>query len=132
MQTYYGEDGYAFDGARTLALIDDFVRQPALGALWAAVDGTRVVGYLVVTLGFSFEYGGRDAFVDELYIAEDARGQGLGSAAMDIAEAYCAALGVRAMHLEVEPHRTPALEMYRRRGFEAHGRPLMTKRVDAS
>lgn len=69
----------------------------------------------------------RDAFLDELYIEDTARGVGLGPEALEIAEAYCRETGVRALHLEVEERRESARALYRRSGFEAHGRELMTK-----
>jgi GNAT superfamily N-acetyltransferase len=87
---------------------------------------------MAVALGFSFEYRGREAFVDELFIAESHRGRGLGREALEIAEAYCREAGVNALHLEVERHREDALELYRRRGFTDHGRTLMTKWLTAS
>jgi GNAT superfamily N-acetyltransferase len=132
MADYYAQDGYTFiaDEARAAArmLIDD----PSLGRLWVARDEGAVVGYVAVALGFSFEYRGREAFVDELLIAESHRGRGLGREALEVAERYCRQQGVNALHLEVERHRETALELYRRRGFEDHNRYLMTKWLSRS
>jgi diamine N-acetyltransferase len=127
MHGYYAHDGYTFvaEEARAAALM--LIDHPSLGRLWVAVHGDTVVGYVAVALGFSFEYRGREAFVDELFIAQTHRGRGLGREALEIAEAYCREAGVNALHLEVERHREPALELYRRRGFEDYGRYLMTK-----
>jgi diamine N-acetyltransferase len=132
MRGYYEQDGYAFvepeARAATLMLIND----PSLGRLWVVRDGPSVVGYVAVALGFSFEYRGREAFVDELYIAESHRGRGLGGEALEIAETYCRDAGVNALHLEVEGHRDAALGLYRSRGFENFNRHLMTKWLAAS
>ena len=132
MRGYYAQDGYTFveDEARAAALM--LINDPALGRLWVVRDRDTVVGYLAVALGFSFEYRGREAFVDELLIAESHRGRGLGREALELAETYCREAGVNALHLEVERHREPALELYRRRGFEDFGRFLMTKWLSAS
>ncbi|MCL4845213.1 MAG: GNAT family N-acetyltransferase [Acidobacteria bacterium] len=127
MREYYAEDGYSFVGASARDVILRLTRDASLGRLWVAPREGRVVGYLAVTLGFSLEYGGRDAFLDELYIEDTARGVGLGREALEIAEAYCRETGVRALHLEVEERRESARALYRRSGFEAHGRELMTK-----
>jgi len=127
MRKYYAEDGYPFADAEARQAVTDLVRDDNLGRLWAILDQTRIVGYLAVTLGFSLEYRGRDAFIDELFVAEEARGKGLGREALEMAEAYCRERGVKALHLEVERHREPAYELYRRTGFETHDRFLMTK-----
>jgi GNAT superfamily N-acetyltransferase len=132
MRGYYAQDGYPFvqSDARAAALA--LIHEPHLGRLWVTCDGDRVVGYVAATLGFSFEYRGREAFVDELFIAEGHRGRGLGREALRVAEAWCREKGVNAMHLEVERHREPALELYRRSGFEDHGRYLLTKWIGGS
>ena len=137
MRGYYEQDGYTFveEEARAAALA--LIKDPHLGRLWVAVDGDAVgggavVGYLAVALGFSFEYRGREAFVDELLIAESHRGRGLGREALQVAEAYCREAGVNALHLEVERHRDTALALYRRRGFEDYERYLMTKWLTGS
>jgi diamine N-acetyltransferase len=132
MRGYYEQDGYTFveAEARTAALA--LIQDPHLGRLWVTCDCDAVVGYVAVALGFSFEYRGREAFVDELYIAESHRGHGLGAKALEVAEAYCREMAVNALHLEVEGHREQALELYRRWGFEDFDRYLMTKWVTAS
>ncbi|HEX6156968.1 MAG TPA: GNAT family N-acetyltransferase, partial [Burkholderiales bacterium] len=132
MRGYYEEDGYTFVEAEARAAALMLIGDPALGRLWVAHAGKIVVGYVAVALGFSFEYRGREAFLDELLIAESHRGQGLGREALEVAEAYCREAGVNALHLEVEGHRENALELYRRFGFEDYDRYLMTKWLGAS
>jgi GNAT superfamily N-acetyltransferase len=132
MRGYYAQDGYTFIESEARAAALTLIGDPAIGRLWVAHEGKAVVGYVAVALGFSFEYRGREAFVDELQIAESHRGRGLGREALEVAEAWCREAGVNALHLEVERHRENALELYRRRGFQDYGRYLMTKWVSAS
>lgn len=127
MRTYCAEDGYPFVDAEARQAVRQLLGDPALGGLWVAQHDGRVAGYLAVTLGFSLEYRGRDAFIDELYVAPFARGAGLGREAIRLAEAYCRERGVRALHLEVEPHREAARALYRDSGFQALPRTRMTR-----
>jgi GNAT superfamily N-acetyltransferase len=127
MRGYYAQDGYTFVDAEARAAALMLINDPSLGRLWVAQDGETIVGYVAVALGFSFEYRGREAFVDELFIAQTHRERGLGREALEIAEAYCREAGVNALHLEVERHRENAVELYKRRGFADFGRYLMTK-----
>jgi len=127
MRGYYEEDGYTFVEAEARGACRMLIGDPALGALFVTCDGARVVGYVAVALGFSFEYRGREAFVDELFIAQTHRGRGLGREALEVAEAYCREAGVNALHLEVEKHRDNAQALYRRWGFADFDRFLMTK-----
>ena len=127
MRGYYAQDGYTFDAeeARAAALL--LIGDPGIGRLWVACESDQVVGYVAVALGFSFEYRGREAFVDELFIAESHRARGLGREALDLAETWCREAGVNALHLEVERHRGTAQALYRSRGFEDYDRYLLTK-----
>ena len=117
MAEYYSEDGYPFNEEQSRAQLTRFINSPTLGNLYVATADKTVVGYLAITFGFSFEYGGQDAFIDELYIVEKYRGKGLGQEAMKLAEIYCKNKGVQALHLEVERHRTAAISLYEKEVF---------------
>ncbi len=100
---------------------------PDRGRLWVLVVDGKLVGYIVLTLGFSFEFFGTDAFIDELYVLPEYRRRGFGLDAVKYLEAEAHKLGVNAVHLEVDEGNEPAFELYRRMGFEDHNRFLMTK-----
>ena len=129
MREYYEFDHLPFDEQVARAALAKFVDDEALGRVWLISDGGSTVGYLVLTLGYSLEYGGRDAFIDEVYIRAGHRGQGIGQGALAFAEDVCRSLGVRALHLEVERANTSAHSLYRKVGFVDHDRYLMTKRI---
>ena len=131
MQQFYPEARYPFDREKARAALEPFLADPALGRTWLFRDGAAAVGYFVLTLGWSLEYGGRDAFVDELFVSPSHRGRGLGRRALEVIDEACRELGVRALHLEAEKDNLPAAGLYRQRGFEDHGRRLMTKTVRA-
>jgi len=131
MERFYAEEKYPFDRAKARAAIEPFLAEPGLGRAWLFRDGGAAVGYFVLTLGFSLEYGGRDAFVDELFVSPSHRGEGLGRRALEVIHEACLELGVRALHLEVEKDNVPAAELYRKNGFEDHDRRLMTRRFTA-
>lgn len=116
-----------FDEPRRRRSWATFVADGSLGKAWVICEGERPIGYVVLTFGFSFEYGGRDAFVDGLYVDEKYRGRGIGRRAMEFVEAQAREIGVRAVHLEATHGNEPALELYRRLGYFAHERFLMTK-----
>lgn len=130
IREFYVIDGYPFSEDEVGEVLGALLADPALGRVWIAEDEVgAAAGYLVLVLGYSLEFRGRDAFVDELYVREAYRGHGLGSAALDLAEEACREMGVRALHLEVERENTGAQALYRRRGFRDHDRYLMTRWV---
>jgi GNAT superfamily N-acetyltransferase len=107
----------------------DLLAHPELGRVIAIELESQPVGYYVLTLGYSLEHLGRDAFLDELYLREAHHGKGIGARALDHAAELAAQLGVRALHLEVDHVNPRARALYERNGFVAHERALMTRRI---
>ena len=127
-EAFHAEDGHALDEGGRGALAAIAAGEPLARAWLFELEG-RAVGYGVLTLGFSVEYGGRDGFLDDFYLAPDARGRGLGRQALAFLEAEARALGIRVLHLEVEAGNGRAETLYRRSGFRDNGRRLMSKRL---
>jgi ribosomal protein S18 acetylase RimI-like enzyme len=119
-----------FDEAQRRAIFDRFVGDSTYGKAWLIVCDEKYVGYVVLTVSFSFEYRGYDAFIDELYIAKEYRRRGIGRQAMEFVEVAAAELGVNAIHLEVTKGNDPAIGLYRRVGYADNERFLMTKWLD--
>src|SRR5262249_12092630 len=97
------------------------------GRAWLFSVNDELAGYVILTLGYSFEYRGREAFIDELFVESKFRGEGLGRQAMEFVEQRARELGVNVVHLEVDRGNDPALALYRRTGYVDHDRYLMTK-----
>lgn len=116
-----------FDPVRARRALADLVEHPSWGRVWLICDGEAIVGYLALTYGYSLEFHGRDAFVDELYIRPTHRGRGWGALAMKHAEVSARSAHVTALHLEVGRENAAAQGFYRRLGYADHDRYLMTK-----
>jgi ribosomal protein S18 acetylase RimI-like enzyme len=116
-----------FDEGKVRAALEKFLAHAELGQAWLLWLREKPVGYVILTLGYSFEFRGRDAFVDELYIEPEFRRKGLGRSAMEFVEKKAREREVNAVHLEVDCDNDAAAELYRRAGYADHGRHLMTK-----
>ena len=100
-QAFHREDGHPLDAVGEQAVVLITAGEP-LARAWLVRQAEAVIGYLVLTLGYSVEYGGRDGFIDDLYLMPHARGQGMGRALLQFALSQAAALGIKTLHLEVE------------------------------
>jgi ribosomal protein S18 acetylase RimI-like enzyme len=116
-----------FDEPGARKTFRQFLSLPAFGRVWLLREGNASVGYIVLTIGFSFEFHGHDAFIDELYIEAAFRRRGYGRQAVAFLEKEATKMGVNAVHLEVDRGNDPAFELYRRSGYKDHDRFLMTK-----
>ena len=115
-----------FVEAEATRSVEQLLGDPSFGRLWLISADGATVGYVVMSFDFSLEYRGRNAWVDELFVRSTHRGQGIGKRALEFFEAQAKELGVTVMHLEVN-HGNPAIDLYRRLGYEDHHRYLMSK-----
>jgi len=131
MREYYEFDHLPFDERIARVALEKILRDDTLGRVWLIQDSGEAVGYVVLTLGYSLEYHGRDAFIDEIYIRESHRGRGLGMKAINFVEDVCRNLDVQALHLEVERANKSAQAFYHKVGFEDHERFMLTKKISS-
>ena len=85
------------------------------GHVWVAQDGEHLVGYAVLTWGWSIESGGREALLDEVYAGRS--GSGIGMALVEQCLRAAQEAGARAIFLETEIDNDAARRWYRRHGF---------------
>lgn len=130
IREYYAYDGHEFIETKVQAALKEIFNNSTLGKVWLISWNDEVIGYLILTFGFSVEFGGRDAFVDEFYIREAYRGKGLGRKAIEFVEETARKLGVKAVHLEVNRSNTNSQEVYRKLGFKDRDYYLMTRLLE--
>jgi len=127
MQAYYEYDGHGFDREKARSALLGLLRDSRYGRAWLVLDGDQAVGYVVLCFGYSLEWLGRDAFVDEFYLLEEYRRRGWGRKTMEFLEEAARAVGVRALHLEVVRENTAALQVYGKLGFVEHDSTFLSK-----
>jgi ribosomal protein S18 acetylase RimI-like enzyme len=121
-------EGIAVDPQVLAAALDCLLGDPGLGGAWLIERDGAVVGYAIVTFGYDLEFGGRDAYLTELWIDPPERGGGAGGEALRLLAPALRALDVQALHLVVRPE-NPALRLYERSGFVVSPRLFMTRRL---
>jgi ribosomal protein S18 acetylase RimI-like enzyme len=129
MRQFYKIDSYPFDEQIARRALQDLVDDASKGRVWLIMWNDEAIGYVAITFGYSLEYHGRDAFIDELFIHADYRHQGLGTKVMQFVLDECPKLGVHALHLEVEHKNIAGQRLYRKFGFADKNRYMMTKRI---
>lgn len=130
MREFYLHEELAFDEAMARRALEGILGNDLFGRVFLILAGEDVAGYTVLTFGYSLEFHGRDAFVDELFLHEQFRGQGIAGQVLEFLAAICQENGILALHLEVERKNAAAQRAYQKFGFADHDRYLMTKWLD--
>jgi ribosomal protein S18 acetylase RimI-like enzyme len=129
LERFDASQGYRFDAALARRALGELLAKPELGRVYRILAAGETAGYAALTFGFSLEWGGRDAFLDEIYLEPGWRGRGLGRAALRALIEEARAAGVRALHLEVEAGNAAGQALYRAEGFAGGERQLLSRRL---
>lgn len=129
MKEFYSSDNYPFELKVSKKLLIEFINNSDFGRAWLILSDDKIVGYVILTFIFSFEYQGRIAFLDELYLIDTAREKGIGSQTLLFIKTVSQKLSLKLIYLELEKHNLKADKLYLKSGFEIHNRKLMKYKI---
>jgi GNAT superfamily N-acetyltransferase len=128
VRAFHAEDGHPIS-ERGLTAVRVMLEPDSLqGSIMLLKAGEQPGGYGALCLGFSIEYEGREAFIDDLYIVPALRGHGYGRLLFDALEREARASGCSVIHLEVMPG-NPVKRWYESLGYVDRRSTLLTKRM---
>ena len=118
MRVFYASPAVLSNGSEEIFIndVENCVNDsPYLEGYIIATEQKEILGYGMVAKSFSTEFGKPCMWIEDLYLKEDVRGQGIGSSFLNyIAEKYPEAI----LRLEVEEENQRAIHTYRKCGFE--------------
>ena len=125
---FHGEEGlHKTDEQRRDALAPLLDGIPH-GCVYLIGPARAPLGYVVVTFGWSVEFGGMDGFVDEIYIRPAVRGRGIATEVLSELPKALAGAGLKALHLEVGRENEVAQRLYARSRFQPRDRYMLMTR----
>jgi ribosomal protein S18 acetylase RimI-like enzyme len=127
MAPFNAEEGVVWSAANARPVVARLIEDSSLGAIGIIENEGDLAGYGVLTWGFDLEWGGRDAFLTELYLIPSARGQRIGTLALSLLEEVAQAQGASALHLMVRPENGRAVSLYAAAGYKSPPRTLLSK-----
>lgn len=89
------------------------------GTVWVAVDNDRVIGYLAGSIDGKPSYATKSlAELENFYIDEEYRRQGIGKKLVQKLKNYCIDQGIEEMKVTASSKNINAREFYKNNGFE--------------
>lgn len=117
MRVFYASPAVLSNGSEEIfvADIDNCVNDNPYLEGYVIQEAGNIQGYGMVAKSFSTEFGKPCIWIEDLYIKESFRGQGIAKVFLDfIADQYPGCL----LRLEVEEENQRAMKLYRKCGFE--------------
>ena len=119
VRAFHQHEGLKMSEDERVSTLRRLISDDTWGKLWLIFDDAEPAGYIAICIGYSIEFRGNDAFVDEFYIRPESRGRGLGTRVLELIRAEAKRMGVRALHLEVARTNAKARKLYSNVQFEA-------------
>ena len=111
------EPDFSFDPERQRKGLTLLMNRSETARLWVAEAEGRVVGMVTLQLLVSTAEGGLSGLLEDLVVAPEVRGLGIGKALLQQLESWTWAQGVRRLQLLADRENGPALDFYTRRGW---------------
>lgn len=125
---FHAEEGVSLDDEARRAAVQPLLDGSPHGAIYLIGPGRAPIGYIVISFGWSVEFGGLEGLLDEFFIRPGVRGRGIGSEVLRQLPKALGAAGVKALHLEVAHGNTRAQELYKRLRFEPKDNYMLMSR----
>ncbi len=106
-------------------LADGFGEEPKFGVLLADVDG-KAAGFLSYTICYSIWRGASFMQIDDVFVHDEFRGNGVGEALMNASQRTCKELGLSRIKWEVQPDNAAAIRFYERLGAKGYDKRLFS------
>lgn len=126
MRDFYAEEHLVFNEPVAQRALAELLAHPDLGSIQLFKSTSSVIGYAVITFGFSLEFHGRLALLDEFYLVPAQRGHGLGRSGLELIKAWVRTTTVTTLRLEVSRTNARARALYEKTGFRDEQRDLLT------
>lgn len=126
---FHLEEGIALPAEARRAGLHPLLEGIPHGAAYLIGPARAPIGYLVVTFGWSLEFGGLDGFIDEIYVRPGVRGRGIASETLLALPRALAGAGLKALHLEVQRTNEKAQTLYTRAGFRPRSDYMLMTRT---
>jgi GNAT superfamily N-acetyltransferase len=126
MREFYAEAHYALDDDWAATSLSALLGDPSRGMAWIVKVDSVPAGHAVLTFRHSMEFGGLDAFVDDLFVRPVHRRRGLGKALLTALFDECRRRGVLAVHVETGPGNEAARALYASFGMKDRKRIILT------
>lgn len=130
MAEFYAESNYALDREWAADSFAQLVQAPDRGAAWIGRDASQVAGYVVLTMKHSMEFGGPDAFIDDLFVRPNSRRRGVATLLLHALFEECRERNALAVHAGVGHDNEGAIALYQAFGLRADGRKHLTAHLD--
>ncbi|HOL81802.1 MAG TPA: GNAT family N-acetyltransferase [Ignavibacteriales bacterium] len=126
MKDFYEFENIHFNENNLTKLLNEILlSNNQKGYIFKFTTNNIILGYSIVTIGFSLEYQGNYFLIDELYIKPDYRNKGIASKFLEFIKNFAFTKNIHYILLEVDDFNKNAYNLYLKNGFVDKKRNLL-------
>ncbi|MFP4274331.1 MAG: N-acetyltransferase family protein [Paracoccaceae bacterium] len=125
----HAETGIAQTDEGRRAALTPLLEGSPHGAIYLIGPQRAPIGYVVMSFGWSLEFGGLNGIIDEIFIRPGVRGRGIASEVLGALWQALRPAGLKALHLEVAREDHAARRLYERCRFLPREDGMLMSRV---
>ncbi|RYX80890.1 GNAT family N-acetyltransferase [bacterium] len=118
MEEFYAESNFPLDLHWSRNTFAALIANETFGTIWLINYEDIPIGYSVLAVQFSMEYGGLSGSIEDLFIRPTHRRQGAGRCALETLLDACEERGLVAVQVETGPANKPAQLLYETYGLD--------------
>lgn len=126
---FYAEGGVAFEETALHGALTPLLEGSPHGAIYLIGPARAPIGHVVISFGWSVEFGGMTGTIDEFYIRKAVRGRGIGTEVLSSLPKALAEAGLKALSLHVGRDDARARNLYEKLRFVAYDNAVMMTRA---
>ncbi|CUH62733.1 putative acetyltransferase [Thalassovita gelatinovora] len=101
VQAFQEDQGIARRDEDRIAALMPLLQGSPHGVVYLFGPQRAPIGHVVISFGWSLEYGGLTGIIDEIFVRPSVRGRGIGSEVLTALPKALAGAGLKALHLEL-------------------------------
>jgi GNAT superfamily N-acetyltransferase len=129
LASFSKEAGTNFSQEHLISALEPLLNNKLLGLVFVAELEGILVGYAIIGWGWGIESGGREALIDEVFVLELVRNQGIGAKMLTTAIKILKKHGTKAVFLETEAKNPDSRKLYQNLGFDNEDSVWMRKKL---
>lgn len=130
MKEFYTFEDIPFDPENQKSLLQQIFDNMNFGIIYGLKQQDTLIGYSVITKGFSLEYQGTYMLIDELFILPDYRSKGYATKFLTYLKNFAKQNKISYILLEVDDFNNKAYQLYLKNGFIDKKRNLLRHKTN--
>lgn len=127
IKSYYKLESIVFFEDKVYKALFELINSNNIGRVWLIYLNNKAIGYFVLCFSYSLASFGQNGMIDEFYIDDEYRKEGIGTQILNIVMKNSKRLGLNCLYLEISKNDIAAQTLYEKLNFKVRDNYFLMK-----